>query len=75
MVDLNYPSNLHDGHNDFPLAAEKLKFAFSVSSRIGKQDQSYPKASGDASFKAKLCMSLFSSEILLSTGAPSNQTT
>ena len=25
MVDLNYPSNLHDCHNDFPLAAEKLK--------------------------------------------------
>ena len=23
MVDLNYPSNLHDCHNDFPLAAEK----------------------------------------------------
>ena len=25
MVDLNYPSNLHDCHNDFPLAAEKSK--------------------------------------------------
>ena len=25
MVDLNYPINLHDCHNDFPLAAEKLK--------------------------------------------------
>ena len=25
MVDLNYPDNLHDCHNDFPLAAEKLK--------------------------------------------------
>ena len=25
MVDLNYPSNLHDCHNDFPLAGEKLK--------------------------------------------------
>ena len=25
MVDLNYPSNLHDNHIDFPLAAEKLK--------------------------------------------------
>ena len=24
MVDLNYPSNLYDCHNDFPLAAEKL---------------------------------------------------
>ena len=24
MVDLNYPSKLHDCHNDFPLAAEKL---------------------------------------------------
>ena len=25
MVDLNYASNLHDCHNEFPLAAEKLK--------------------------------------------------
>ena len=25
MVDLKYPSKLHDNHNDFPLAAEKLK--------------------------------------------------
>ena len=25
MVDSNYPSNLHGCHNDFPLAAEKLK--------------------------------------------------
>ena len=24
VVDLNYPSNLHGCHNDFPLAAEKL---------------------------------------------------
>ena len=25
LIDLNYPSNLHDYHNDFPLAAEKLE--------------------------------------------------
>ena len=25
VVDMNYPSNLHDNHNDFLLAAEKLK--------------------------------------------------
>ena len=25
MVDLNYPDNIHNCHNDFPLAAEKLK--------------------------------------------------
>ena len=47
MVDLNYPSNLHDCHNDFPLAAEKLKIDSEMLSQyqveLGNKTSHIPK--------------------------------
>ncbi|XP_075252035.1 uncharacterized protein LOC142344333 [Convolutriloba macropyga] len=47
MVDLNYPSNLHDCHNDFPLAAEKLKIDAEMLSQyqveLGNKTSHIPK--------------------------------
>ena len=71
MEELKYPVNLHDSYVGFPLAAEKLKIdakmALSVSGRIGKQNHAYPKTSQDVLVKAKLCIPLFHSKVLLST--------
>ena len=47
MVDLNYSSNLHDCHNDFPLAAEKLKIDAEMLSQyqleLGNKTSHIPK--------------------------------
>ena len=47
MVDLNYPSSLHDCHNDFPLAAEKLKIDAEMLSQyqveLGNKTSHIPK--------------------------------
>ena len=47
MVDLNYPSNLHDCHNDFPLAAERLKIDAEMLSQcqveLGNKTSHIPK--------------------------------
>ena len=47
MIDLNYPSNLHDRHNDFPLAAEKLKIDAEMLSQyqevLGNKTSHIPK--------------------------------
>ena len=32
-IDLKYPSELHDSHNDYPLAPEKLEISFDMLSR------------------------------------------
>ena len=77
MVDLNYPSNLHECHNDYPLAAEKFKIDVKMLSQyqleLGNktsQPQIFSKR-----FSPKLCSSLCSFEVLLPTGASSNKTT
>ena len=36
-VDLEYPKELHDLHNDYPLAAEKLKVTESMLSKYSKK--------------------------------------
>ena len=47
MVDLSYPNNLHDCHNDFPLAAEKLKVEAEMLSqyqlKLGNKTSHIPK--------------------------------
>ena len=47
MVDLNYPSNLHECHNDYPLAAEKLKIdaemLFQYQSELWNKTSHIPK--------------------------------
>ena len=47
MVGLNYPSNIHDNHNDFSLAAEKLKIDAEMLSQyhleLGNKTSHIPK--------------------------------
>ena len=47
LVDLNCPSNLHDCHNDFPLAAERLKtdaeMLFQYQLELGNKTSHIPK--------------------------------
>ena len=47
MVDMVYPGKLHDNHNDFPLAAEKLKVDAEMLSQyhleLGNKTSQLPK--------------------------------
>ena len=70
IVSLSNSGILLDRHIDF--FPEKLKTVAEIrSGRIREQDQSYPKASTNASVRAELHLSFFSSTFLLQTRSPS----
>ena len=68
MVDLQYPLDLHDDHNDFPLGAEKLinreKGLSNYQKSISRQETKTETLMETLFDKKRLCMSLFSVEVL-----------